>query len=87
MKIKLLTNLGSNDFPGTPFKDGEEHEVADELGRSLVSQRLALDITPVAAPAAPAAKETKPEPVAEQAAEPTKAEPVKPAVTSKQPKQ
>ena len=89
MRIKLLCNLGTNDFPETPFKDGEEHEVSDQLGRSLVAQRLAKDITPAAAPEAEPVvvkEEPKPEPVAEKPAAPVKAEPAKPAVTSKQSK-
>lgn len=46
MKVRLLCNLGTNDFPHTPFKEGEEPEVADDLGAKLVRAKLAIDITP-----------------------------------------
>ena len=53
MKVKLLTNLGSNDFPGFPFLDGDEHEVTDELGAKLVRLKLAVEILPPPAKPAP----------------------------------
>jgi hypothetical protein len=46
MHVKLLTNLGSQDFPGMPFLEGETHEVADTVGAALVRRKLALDVTP-----------------------------------------
>lgn len=45
MKVTLLTNLGSNDFPEHPFLEGETHEVTDEIGTRLVRGRLAVDVT------------------------------------------
>lgn len=45
MKVTLLTNLGSNDFPGHPFLEGETHEVTTEVGTRLVRGRLAVDVT------------------------------------------
>lgn len=50
MRVKLLCNLGTNDFPATPFRDGEEHDVTDDLGMKLVRRKLALDVTPQPAP-------------------------------------
>jgi hypothetical protein len=61
MRVKLLCNLGTNDYQSTPFKDGEEHEVDPDFGAILVSRGHAVDITPppVAAPvAAPVVVET-----------------------------
>jgi hypothetical protein len=60
MRIKVLTNLGTNDFPESPFKDGEEHEVNDELGSKLIRLRLAVDITPPPAPKVVAVKAVEP---------------------------
>lgn len=54
MKVRLLCNLGTNDFPLTPFEEGEEPEVSDDLGTRLVRAKLAVDITPPAAAAQPA---------------------------------
>lgn len=70
MQIEVLVNLGTNDFPETPFKEGMKPTVSEQLGRKLVSLGYAKDITPaaekiaqLAEPAAPANKE--PEPVSE----------------------
>lgn len=59
MLVKLKTNLGSNDFPGMPYLEGETHEVSESVGMQLVSLSLAIDITPPPAPvvAAPAVVE------------------------------
>lgn len=46
MRIKVLANLGTSEFPDSPFKEGEEHEVSETLGSLLVRRRLADDITP-----------------------------------------
>ncbi len=53
MVVQLLTNLGSNDFPGYPFKDGETHEVTDLFGAKLVRLKLAVDVTPAPKAAEP----------------------------------
>lgn len=50
MRVKLLTNLGSNDFPDHPFMDGEEYDVSAELGAKLLALRLAVDVTPEPVP-------------------------------------
>lgn len=64
MRIKVLTNLGTNDFPETPFKEGEEHDVTDELGGKLVRLRLAVDVTPPPTPKPIPVVATKQEPAA-----------------------
>lgn len=56
MRIKCRTNLGSNDFPGMPFLEGEEHDVTDIVGAKLVTLRLADDVTPLPEPVAVEAK-------------------------------
>ena len=65
MLVKLLTNLGSNDFPGMPFLDGEKHDVSDEVGAKLVRLRLATDVTPPPKPAVKVEPIAKAEPEAE----------------------
>lgn len=45
MLIEVLVNLGSNDFPESPFKEGERHEVTEQLGKRLIGFRLAKDVT------------------------------------------
>lgn len=47
MKVRILTNLGRNEFPEYPLLEGEEHEVSEGLGESLVKRKLAVDITPL----------------------------------------
>ena len=42
MKVKLLANLGTIEFPATPYKDGEIHAVPKALGERLVSRHLAV---------------------------------------------
>jgi len=59
MRVKILLNLGSNDFPGHPYLEGEEHEVVDRLGAKLVRCGLAVDVTPP-----PVESEPEPEAVA-----------------------
>ena len=44
MKVEVLVNLGTNEFPETPFCEGETHEVDGKLGAKLVAQRLAREI-------------------------------------------
>jgi hypothetical protein len=70
MRIKVLCNLGTNDFPETPFLDGEEHEVNQELGEKLVRLRLAVDITPPPAQKEPPAETPNEIPVAPAKQEP-----------------
>jgi hypothetical protein len=37
MKVEVLVNLGTNDYPGHPYLAGEIHEVTDAVGAKLVS--------------------------------------------------
>lgn len=60
MQVKLLTNLGKNQFPDTPYQEGEQHEVSDQLGAILLRRSLAVEITPEPS--------KKPEPVIESPA-------------------
>jgi len=50
MRIQVTTNLGTNEFPDSPFLDGEEHDVNERLGELLVRRNLAVDITPPSKP-------------------------------------
>jgi hypothetical protein len=63
--VKLKTNLGSNDFPGMPFLEGEKREVTDDIGQKLVRLKLAEDVTPPPEPPKAAKPERKPEPTPE----------------------
>lgn len=69
--VKLLTNLGSIEFPEHRFLEGEEHEVDDSFGERLVRRKLAVDITP---PPAVVGEATEPElkAVPEEAQSPAK---------------
>jgi hypothetical protein len=62
MLVKLTTNLGSNDFPGMPYLDGETHEVSDTVGAKLVSQSLAVEIVPEPPASVVVAEESAPKP-------------------------
>jgi hypothetical protein len=42
MKVKLLANLGTMEFPDTPYKDGDIHAVPKKLGDLLVKRHLAV---------------------------------------------
>lgn len=42
MKVQLICNLGSIEFPDTPYKDGEIRDVQDKLGEKLVKRGLAV---------------------------------------------
>jgi len=41
MKVEILTNLGSIDFPDAPFLEGQIQEVAEPLGSRLIARRVA----------------------------------------------
>lgn len=64
----MMANLGTSEFPDSPFLDGEEHDVSDALGNQLVRRNLAEDITPepipvpTQEPAVVAASATAPKP-------------------------
>jgi hypothetical protein len=62
MLVKLLTNLGSNDWPDLPFLDGETREVSDGIGAKLLAQKLATAVQPTKdkdPPAKPAVVESE----------------------------
>lgn len=46
MKVKILLNLGTREFPDTPYQAGEEPNVSRDLGELLIRRGLAVDITP-----------------------------------------
>lgn len=62
MKVKLLTNLGTMEFPDTPYKDGDIHAVPKKLGEMLVKRHLAAVVEEDEPPAPPAEKEPEPVP-------------------------
>lgn len=74
MKVKLLVNLGTSEFPATPFKDGETHDVTKKLGELLVKRNLAVDVSEPDAPPVAVAASTLPE---EPASEPKPKRPSK----------
>lgn len=41
MKLKVLVNLGTSEFPQTPFAADSVHEVDERLGNKLLARRLA----------------------------------------------
>jgi hypothetical protein len=41
MKIRIRTNLGSAEFPGMPWQCGDEREVDETLGESLIARGVA----------------------------------------------
>lgn len=41
MKIRIRTNLGRVEFPGMPWQCGDEHEVDEALGASLIARGVA----------------------------------------------
>lgn len=46
MRVKILTNLGSVEFPENRYLENEEHEVPDSFGERLVKRKLAVNVTP-----------------------------------------
>jgi hypothetical protein len=45
MKVRILTNLGTNDFPEHPFLDGEEHDVPDEVASKMFRMGVAARVS------------------------------------------
>jgi hypothetical protein len=41
LKIRIRTNLGRTEFPGMPWQCGEEREVDETLGASLIARGVA----------------------------------------------
>ncbi len=46
MKVRIKTNLGSAAFPGKPWQAGEEHDVPNDVGSSLIARGVAEDANP-----------------------------------------
>jgi hypothetical protein len=44
MKIEILVNLGSQEFPDHPFREGEVHEVEDKIAARLIARNLAIAV-------------------------------------------
>lgn len=42
MKVEVLVNLGSSDYPGLPYLAGEIHEVTEKVGAQLIANGHAL---------------------------------------------
>lgn len=45
-RIKLLLNLGLQDYPDSPLPEGE-HEVSDVFAATLIARRLAVKLPPL----------------------------------------
>lgn len=62
MKIRIRTNLGSADYPGMPWKEGDERDVEGALGASMIERghaELILPKTVKAVPEKPAVADPK----------------------------
>lgn len=46
MRVKALTNIGTIHEPLPPLKEGEEADVSQSAGETLVGRGWAVDITP-----------------------------------------
>ena len=57
MRVKVLLNLGSRDFPNFQKMEGEECDVPDSLGAKLVARNLAEEIVAIV----PATQEPQPQ--------------------------
>lgn len=72
MKVRILTNLGSQDYPDCPYLEGETHNVGEALAAKLIANRHAVKIDePKPEPAPVIAKLETPEPTAPKAVAPT----------------
>ena len=58
MLLKIIANLGSADFPGSPFLEGETHDVAEPLASRLLRRRLAIRSEPLTTVKMEATQET-----------------------------
>lgn len=68
MKVKVLLNLGTNDYGADALPEGE-HEVAESFGRLLVSRGHAVELQDEPKPVQPQKQQRKePEVVAKQEA-------------------
>lgn len=74
MKIRIRTNLGRAEFPDMPWQCGEEHEVPETLGASLIARGVAEACQQPEAPRHPKTVAAVPD-------EPAISEPKKPAIS------
>lgn len=44
MQVKIKTNLGTNQFPDMPYREGDVRDVPDEVGAFLVRKRWAEEV-------------------------------------------
>lgn len=44
MQVKIKTNLGTNQFPDMPYREGDVKDVPAAIGELLVKRRLAEEI-------------------------------------------
>lgn len=49
MQVKIKTNLGTNQFPEMPYRDGDLKEVSDDVGAMLVRKGWAEEVAQVKA--------------------------------------
>jgi hypothetical protein len=77
MKIRIRTNLGSVEFPGMPWLCGEEREVSETLGASLIARGVAEACPQSEAPRLPKAVAAVPD-------KPAISEAKKPGISGKQ---
>jgi hypothetical protein len=45
MLVKVLLNLGTNDFPDSPLQEGE-HDLPDAFAARLIAEKLAVAVKP-----------------------------------------
>lgn len=64
MQVKIKTNLGTNQFPDMPYREGDVKDVSDSVGAMLVKRGLADEI--VQLKAVPPIEVKASPPVAEQ---------------------
>lgn len=55
MKIRIRTSMGSVEFPGMPWQCGDEREVDEALGASLVARGVAEECQQPESPPMPKA--------------------------------
>jgi hypothetical protein len=65
-KIKILTNLGTNDFPESPYHEGQEPTVTQCLADKLIQLGLATLIEVVSPPVVEAQPPAEVVPVVEE---------------------
>lgn len=80
MKVEVLVNLGTNDYPGHPYLAGEIHEVTEAVGVKLVSNGHARAIVSEPEPSEVTVKLVEPQP--ESVAVPVESKQDKPAKAS-----